>query len=281
MSAFGVNRFTQAFAVAVNAAGTRIADKPISCVDRLASDLFEWNGNIELKDFYRFIYPFVGGTAVSNSFNLADPSTARIAWNPAAVIVHNVNGWTSDSSNNPHGDTGVRDNPITINSYACGWGVYCRTANAVAGIDIVGNYSATPQSSLIASYFRNTDGKTYYWWGSNVTSPPNTSVSVATPNSQGLFTAFRNAPSIPGYYCYRNGTNIASSSVAVGVVAPTEEATTNWWLAWNGLGRNYAFAFLEWDHVTHPVTVLSHQHAAQASLYNIVQGFQARVGRAV
>lgn len=281
MSAFGLNRFTQAYAVAVNAAGTRIADKPISCVDRLASDLFEWNGNIELKDYYRFLYPFVGGTAVSNSFNLADPSTARIAWNSAAVIVHNVNGWTSDSSTNPHGDTGVRDNPITLNSYACSWGLYCRTANVVGGADINGMYSASPTSTLVHAYLRNTDGRTYFWWGSNATSPPTTSVNVTTPNSQGLFTAFRNTPASPGYFGYRNGTNITSSSVPVGAVAPTEPATTNWWLGWYGLGRNYAFAFLEWDYVTHPATAISHQHAAQANLYAIIQNFQQRLGRSV
>src|SRR4029077_21270880 len=288
MPAFGLNRVTQAYAVAVKDAGTRIADRTISCVDQLAADLYGAPGSLddgsatsnrmgELKNNFRFVYPFVGNTAVSNSFNLADPSTARITWNDAATIVHNAFGWTSESSNNPHADTGFRDNPITLNSYYVMWGVYCRTANAVAGGDIMGNYSSSPTSTLIFSYFRNTDGRTYYWWGSNVTSPPSTAISVATPNSQGLFSAFRQAP--PGiYYCYRNGTNIVSCSVAVGVVAPSVPSTTNWILGWTGMSRNYAFAFLSRNQGDHS---LPYSHAMQATLYGIIQRFQTRLGRAV
>jgi hypothetical protein len=288
MPAFGLNRYTQAYAVAVNNAGTRIHDRTISCVDMLAADFYGAPASQDsgvnsserigdLKTNFQFIYPFVGNTAVSNSFNLADPSLYRITWNSAATIVHNVNGWTTDTTNGSNADTGCRDNPITATSYNIMWGIYCRTANAVAGGDLIGLYSSAPTSTLVYTYLRNTDGRTYYWWGSNVASPPSTSVNVATPNSQGFFSAFRQPP--PGYYyCYRNGANITYGSVPVGVVAPSVPTTTNWILAWNGMGRNYAFPYVS---TPTPGNFMPYSHAFQATIYNIIQRFQTRLGRAV
>jgi hypothetical protein len=49
------------------------------------------------------IYPFVGGTSASNSFNLKNPSAYRITWNGG--VTFSANGVTGDGSTG-YGDTG-------------------------------------------------------------------------------------------------------------------------------------------------------------------------------
>jgi hypothetical protein len=279
MPAFGLNRFTQAYAVAVNDAGTRIADKPISCVDRLARDLFEWGGAKSLKVNFRFIYPFVGGTAISNAFNLADPTTGQITWSEDANIIHGPTGWLADGTAGMinQADTGITDDPVVIANYSVMYGIYCRTANAVGGLDMVGNFSTTPNSNLIGFYCRHTDGRAYFWSGSNVTSPPSTNMAFAVTNSQGLFSALRLTGG--SHYGYRNGALLGSSAVAPGFV-PTAGTAGNWMLVQSPLPRNYAFAFLT-NMASTPGIGVPFTTAAQATLYSLVQAFQVRLGRSV
>jgi hypothetical protein len=198
MPAFGVNRFTQAYAVAVNDAGTRINDKPISCVDRLASDLWRWR-NQDLKLTFQFLYPFVGGSAVSNSFNLADPDTARIAWED--TVTHNANGITGDGVSGL-GDTGQAlrkaGDTITLSETFVACGVYSRTASTGNWSDIgnVPSPSATTPARDVGLICRYTDGNAYFYNGPE---GGTTYFSVAVANAQGLFVSLQCDYCIYGY----------------------------------------------------------------------------------
>src|SRR5580765_133340 len=94
MSAFGYTRYGQQFGVASRSAGARISDKLMEATDRLAAALFELGTCRGLEDNYNFLYPFVGGTQVSHSFNLADPSKNRIQFDDDTTVTHNQFGIT-------------------------------------------------------------------------------------------------------------------------------------------------------------------------------------------
>lgn len=272
MSAFGLNRFAQAYAVAANDAGTRIADKPLSCVDRLASDLWLWAGSKELKETFRFLYPFVGGTAVAHSFNLADPASGRITW--VDTVTHNVNGITGDGVSGL-GNTGLSMPSNATADWLVWCGVYSRTS-ASGNWEDLGNSpatSATSPSRVIAILCRYTDGNMYTFNG-----PGDILASAAVPNGQGLFSGLRNAPT--GLYAFRNG---ALLNTASGATAPSLDDPLPKFSLLRGnptrpcSPRNLAFAYL----TNASTNAAVGNTAKQVELYNYVQAFQQRLARAV
>ena len=137
MSAFGYTRYGAAFGVAVNDAGTRITDKLLTATDRLAISLFELGNCTGLENNYQWLYPFVGGTQVAHSFNLADPSKYRILFEDDTTVTHNVNGITGpgnvelfgfESSTTALDEDGETiPGPPTAVDCCCSFGLYCRS----------------------------------------------------------------------------------------------------------------------------------------------------------
>jgi hypothetical protein len=78
------------------------------------------------------IYPFVGGTATSNSCNLKNPAKFSIIWHGSGII-HNANGVTGDGTS-AYGDTGFNaataGGNYSLNSGA--YGLYSKTQNPAA-----------------------------------------------------------------------------------------------------------------------------------------------------
>jgi hypothetical protein len=58
------------------------------------------------------IYPFVGGTASSHSYNLKNIAQFQMSWNGG--VTHNVNGITGNGINS-FGNTGVLDSSLNVN----------------------------------------------------------------------------------------------------------------------------------------------------------------------
>lgn len=270
MSSFGLNRFAQAFAVAVNDAGDRIADKPTTCVDRLAYQLFEWGGAKDLDVSFRFVYPFVGGTAVSHSFNLVDPTIGRIEWQD--TITHTSSGITGDGVSG-YGGTGVTlAGPLQSDAFvSCG--IYSRTANAGPYCEI-GNY-VTPG---IFIYCRAADALPKFYNGATPLQP------AGLPNSQGVFSSLRT--SAAAFFCYRNGVLLASNTSANVAADPPSPflilARPNppTGAVDSFSNRNLAFAFLS-NAASTPGIGPIFTSIKQEELYNYIQSFQTKLGRQV
>jgi hypothetical protein len=276
MPAFGMNRFTQAYAVAANDAGTRINDKPISCVDLLAYRLFEWGGAKNLATTFNFVYPFVGGTADSHSINLADPTTGRIIWED--TVTHNANGITGDGVSGC-GRTGATLAGPAVKDAFVSFGVYSRTANT-GNYNDIGNYSGVsgvPGGLLIRCR-----------WGDALAAFYNSSaagLSISVPNSQGLFACLRTTAA--ALWAYRNGALVISGTLANAVVDPpiplmilARPDSVNPDVPIQFSSRNLAFAFLSNAPDTPGIGAIN-TTAKMTDLYTYVQSFQTKLGRQV
>lgn len=84
------------------------------------------------------VYPFVGGTSTTCSYNLIDPSKYRITWNGA--VSFDTTGITGGGG---YGDTGFvpsgAGGNFSLNSASLG--IYCRDATATAGSYFIGGTS--------------------------------------------------------------------------------------------------------------------------------------------
>jgi hypothetical protein len=274
MPAFGLNRFTQAYAVSANDAGTRIKDKPISCVDRLAFQLFEWGGAKSLATTFNFVYPFVGGTADSHSINLANPTTGRIIWED--TVTHNVNGVTGDGISGVGRTGATLAGPAQKDAFVS-FGIYSRTANSGTYCEI-GNYS----NGGLLIYSRHTDALARFY---NSTAAAG-GLMPSVPNSQGLFGCLRTTAA--ALYSYRNGVLLTSSTTNVnGVVDPPvslmilarpDNADSDVPIVFSN--RNLAFAWLSNAPDTPGIGAIN-TTVKMAELYTYVQSFQQKLGRSV
>jgi hypothetical protein len=263
VSAFGYTRYGQKFGAAVRAAGVRLSDYHLSATDRLAAELFELAGNVGfggsntgLENSYTFLYPFVGGTQVSHSFNLADPSRNRIL--NFGTVTHSANGITGPAT--------VQLFPFegpTVQDAECIWGVYQRSGVSDDQNDMF-CYSGEAAHGIVC-------GRTTYRDMVFYTGAVNTQgyMAVANNNPQGFYTAMRY---LQYANAYRNGVNVAN--LATGAAANPE----TWYLLYSGSSHNIAYAFLSRKFA---VSGLPYAHEIHPAMYTIVQRFQATIGRAV
>ena len=258
MSAFGYTRYGQAFGVAVNDAGARVSDKLLTATDRLAAALFELGSCSGLENNYTFLYPFVGGTQVAHSVNLADPSRNRIFFDDDTTVTHNANGIT--------GPGNVQlfpfDDPSTAGCYTC-FGLYCRSGVKADQPDMM--CQATNTHGIACG--RATYGDMVFWNGLNNSTAY---IAVANSNPQGFYTSMRRT-SDSTHYAYKNGVNVG------GIVTGSAGNTGTFYL-FGGNSHNLAFCFLSKRDSISGVPLTG---AMQTSLYAIVQKFQQWAGRAV
>ena len=270
MNAFGLNRFAQAFAVAANNAGSRIPERSLEVVDLLAASLFVWGGSVSLSTTFRFLYPFIGGTAVSHSFNLADPAVGRIAWGD--TVTHNVNGITGDGVTG-YGWTSVTLAGISLTDTYVVCGVYSRTGGSDNYAEI-GNWNATLSTGIsISCRWSDTNARFYQGQASAFLQP-------AVVNAQGFFSNVRVSSNT--HNCYRNGSLLLSTAISGG--APPDPPDT-FVLLQRGSGlnfsaRNLAFAFLTNAPDTEEIGAIF-SAAKIADLYTRIQVFQTRLGRQI
>ena len=200
------------------------------------------------------IYPFVGGTADTNKYNLKDTSTYTITF--GGTWTHDSNGITGNGTNT-YADTGW--NPTSVGRNTDGhMAVYSRTNLNAGGLMSDMGAGSFPNESLMAL----ANGGTTFWiWSGQVQ-------SAAYGNSQGFYVTARDASNTIGY---KNGSSVSSggntnnhpnANMYIGA-QNTTPAGTRW------TSRNYAFASLGSD-ITDNTTY-----------YNIVQAFQTALGRQV
>jgi hypothetical protein len=168
----------------------------ISSVNQLVLDL----KSNSLWSLMLAIYPFVGGTATTNKFNLKDPrdlsAAFRITW--GGGVTHNSNGVTGNGSNG-YGDTNLNVNSnMSLNSSHIS--VYSRTSGN-ANIDFSAQASSSPWFQLAIQL----SGNCYY----SVNGPQ---VSVPNSTATRLFCVSRTASN--SLKVYRDGSVLGSNTGA-------------------------------------------------------------------
>lgn len=198
-----------------------------------------------------YLYPYLGGTQTSCSFNLSNPSQFQIDFN--GTITFDSNGITPTAAGNS--DTGLNINTIPANNLC--FGVYLRTDSDDIGRDIYANDAGVTAAGIFPRL-----GNTTYFDNFEVGSR----ITGATANSLGLFTCSRvSSSNVRGYH---NGTQTASGSNAQGLVLNGNILVTNSTFAST---RNQAFAFAGPGLTP---TEVSH-------LYTAIQVFETALGRQV
>lgn len=221
----------------------------ISALNTLETDLTTYGLTSKMK----YLYPFVGGTAVKHKYNFMNTALKQLTF---------IGGWTHSANGaQPNGTNGYADTGIaktdwsSLNSLS--FGVYSRT-NVQGIYGDIGTVSASTDDFNMYSY---AVGGNYY----RVGSVDNSQVSAGT-NSLGLFVGNRiNATTVR---CLSNGT-ITGKTV---VQAFTNTQNSLIGQSWSNYSpRQYAFCFYA-DGLT---------DANLNNLNTAVQAFQTTLSRQV
>jgi hypothetical protein len=207
------------------------------------------------------IYPFVGGTATTHSFNLRNTAQYQISW--SGGVTHNANGITGNGTN-ALGNTNYGLSLFSQNNLS--YGLYCRTNS------VTGGSNGADDSSFVGNviYLKNTDFNTYFSANNFIL---NGNANYIT-DTRGLFIVNRLVST--SKTLSRNG-SVIRTDASTSIVA---SATINfYWLTRNRPGnvpiaydnRNLAFGFFGVGLTT----------GEQSTLYTAIQTFQTTLGRQV
>ena len=144
------------------------------------------------------IYPFVGGTALSHSYNLANPSLYQITWNGG--ITHSSTGVLPNGTNG-YGQTGFSFNSTTALSSHIS--TYLRTNNTTLACEVgSGNHLNGDNECRIV---RNGAA-----WSNNQCDAVGGRLSPSAANSTGLILNSRRANN--DWETYQNGISLATKT---------------------------------------------------------------------
>lgn len=213
---------------------------------------------IDLKGYsiwtkMKALYPFVGGTSSTHSYNLKNPAQYQITWNGGQT--HDANGYTPGV--NGYGNTGFATNLFTsANDF--GLSTYIRT-NTTSGADI-GVFS--PDLRYIGS---NLSNFAYFGVGNTFISGANTDAKAfwqVNRTSASLVKGFKNSS------VFVSGTTGAGTLGArtVFIGALNDNGSANFYA-----GRQHAFDAIH-DGLT---------DTESANFYTAVQAFQTALSRNV
>ena len=208
------------------------------------------------------IYPLVGGTASSHSWNLKDTTKLKMRW--VGGMTHDSNGVTGNGTNSygqPDitGTTGINATnypPLTATNY--GISIYQRNTSVEYGSQVGFGYT----DGFIACSYGS--GTTHYFKGISTST-----VTGTSSNKTGLFHMYGGSGVGSGIV---NGTKIATGTG--GQLPNTALGTFLWFAGANGISysnRNFAF-----------FTVSEYLNDTEAAnLYTSIQKFQTTLLRQV
>jgi hypothetical protein len=220
-----------------------------AAINTLVVDLKGYNIWSKIKA----LYPFVGGTASSHSYNLKNTAQYQITWNGGQT--HDANGYTPGI--NGYGNTGFATNLFTsANDF--GLSTYLRT-NTTSGADI-GVFA--PDLRYIGANLTNV---AYFGIG-------NTFISNANTDAKGFWQVNRTSASL--VKGFKNNSVFASGTTGAGTLgartvfigALNDNGNPNFYA-----GRQHAFDAIH-DGLT---------DAESLNFYTAVQAFQTTLGRNV
>jgi hypothetical protein len=180
------------------------------------------------------IYPFVGGTSTTHSYNLKNTAAYQITWN--GTVTHNANGITGNGSTG-YGNTGLNANTaLTLNSTHLS--LYCRTTGANEVVSDFGCYDGGTNRFLLEIRISNLFRCFQYDNSSGST------ISVANTDAQGFYIASRRANN--DFEGYKNGASVVTQTSANGGTIPSANvficARNVNGTASQFTSRNYSFA---------------------------------------
>jgi hypothetical protein len=242
----------------LNAAGLFGDPTIVSAIDTLVIDLKAYG----IWSLMQVIYPMVGGTSATTSWNLIDPRNLQVAYK----MVYQGTGWVFDAngakqSNNSltYGITYYRPSTNTA-AEGASMSIYVNGGTNDFGYDLASSLS-TSETYIIAGFGNNTL-YTRYW---NAT--PLTYTGATMPNG-----FHHSAGNASGIQLYRNGSQVVTSAQARGT-----GNTTSLYLGNRNGGapqptdRRYAF-----------VSMGKYLDSTQqGNFYTAVQAFQTTLGRQV
>jgi len=238
-----------------------------TAVNQLVLDLKSYG----IWEKYSVIYPFVGGSSATCSYNLKNPSSYQITF---------YGGWTWDSNGiksnvNSYGETGFSPLSGFISDTNYQYSIYSKTngdSNDFFTLDVTGCDEYAYTTSVHNLYIRTSSQLQFYdVYGGYF------SRFYSSTNGAGLFTISRTNST--SYIAYRNGvemttvigpfTNTGSRPVSpvviTGINSPCEGISAL------GTIKNYAF----WAMGNGLTSIES------SNLYTAVQAFQTTLGRQV
>jgi len=159
------------------------------------------------------IYPFVGGTSTTHSYNLKNPAQYQITW--SGTVTHDANGITGNGSTG-YGNTGLTPSTsLTLNDTHIS--VYCRTVGGSSDnmVEVGGGASA----ALIEIALKNqgANGPTIGMMYRDDTS--NAWVQKSDASAQGHWIFSRRAAN--AYEGYKNGTSFQTQTLTNSGTNPT------------------------------------------------------------
>jgi hypothetical protein len=193
-------------------AGAFIAAAPITDATQQAALRTMVTSLKQAKLFYKHkaLYPFVGGSATTHSFNLINTALYQMTWVNSPT--HSANGVDFNGTSQ-YGRTGlIPSSVLTLNDTALHY--YSRDNVAVTTIDL-GSVNAavtnlfrliirTATDTILSDQYNGTDGR----------------LSAANTDSRGLFTTSR--ISAASHEVYRNGASLGSNATAGGALPDVE-----------------------------------------------------------
>lgn len=206
------------------------------------------------------IYPFVGGTASSHSYNLKNTAVHQITW--FGGLTHDANGV------NPNGTNGYGNlnfNPSTHLGTQSSMGTYCRINYNIpnkidygsSNLDGFQNYcSITSFGNLI--YFQNSGGLN----------------NITTPNTTAFAFFHTGVDTSNNLFAYKNNTLLLSKTPAVIGTPPNINTTLFAYNAGgvNSFSRRPSSFFFAGSGIT---------QSDNASIYSRIQAFQTSLSRQV
>lgn len=209
--------------------------------------------------YFQAVYPFVGGSASSHSYNLINTSYAQITW--SGGMTHNSNGITGNGTN-AFGNTNINCQTQLVKTETF-VGSYCGTNTAQNGYDM----GATANSNVVGHISRYGGNQVYYrpW---NAGANQTTSTDSRGWNAAGRFSTtqiygIKNATTTTYNVTY--STNAISEFLYILALRTSGGGVTAY------SDKNLRFAIVG-------STPPSNQHS---DLYNSIQDFQTTLGRQV
>jgi len=199
------------------------------------------------------LYPFVGGTSTTHSYNLKYPTLYQITW--SGTVTHNYNGITGNGTNG-YGSTGISSaNLLTSDNIGVTWVVRNTASSAIefGSNSGGGNFHGSSNFSSSSRFFGHS-----------------TSENPSGASGAGIYTGYRASTA---QSLFKNGTLLQTTTGA----SPTTASSGSIFIgAWNNAGSptlysnaNQAFWVLHESLTT----------AQKDTMYTITERFQRRVGR--
>jgi len=235
----------------------------ILAINQLVVDLKAYS----IWNLFNAIYPFVGGTSSSNSYNLIIPDNFQITW--YGGVTHNTNGVTFNGING-YGDTGYNESI---------WETYGDTSRSIYDRSNINDFGCEIGAmGAGGAYQRNYMADNYnsnYYIDCYDVQDSYGRLTGATVNSAAMWLSSRTSLSAGGFSVYKNGTSIATTTNANSGSQPN----VNTFLG--GLNANGILS----QPSSHNLALASMGKGLDsiqaANYYTAVQTFQTTLGRSV